>query len=193
MLQPRYSTDDRIECGCDEVGRGCLAGPVVAAAVVLPPDFSCDMINDSKQLSEIKREQLSNLIKAEAIAWAIAEVSPGEIDRINILQASFWAMHKAVAALSIRPELLLVDGNRFKPYEDIPHHCVIHGDALYQNIAAASILAKTYRDGYMREASLRYVGYGWETNVGYPTKEHKAALERLGPTPLHRLSFGRKK
>ncbi|GAD05828.1 ribonuclease HI [Porphyromonas crevioricanis JCM 15906] len=189
MLRSHYQPGRSSECGCDEAGRGCLAGPVFAAAVILPPDFSCDLLNDSKKLSVRKREALRVLIEREALAWSVASVSAEEIDQINILRASFLAMHRAIASLSISPELLLIDGNRFEPFGNLPHYCIVHGDALYQSIAAASILAKTHRDSYMQEAALRFPGYDWEHNMGYPTKTHREAIARLGTTPIHRLTF----
>lgn len=183
------------EAGCDEAGRGCLCGPVSCAAVILPPGFECDELNDSKQLTAAARERLRCLIEAEATAWAVVMVEPDEIDRINILNASIAGMQRALDALATRPEHILVDGNRFRPYldpqrmVDIPHHTVVKGDATYMSIAAASILAKTHRDQLMREYAARWPGYGWEKNMGYPTRAHYDALERLGPTPIHRLSF----
>lgn len=183
------------EAGCDEAGRGCLCGPVSCAAVILPADFSSDEINDSKQLSPSQRERLAALIKERAVAWAVEFVSAAEIDSINILNASIIGMHRAVARLGVRPDHLIVDGNRFKQYVDeelraIPHHTVVKGDATYFSIAAASILAKTARDEYMEELAKEYPGYGWERNMGYPTKEHLEALKRLGVTPHHRQSYG---
>lgn len=183
------------EAGCDEAGRGCLCGPVSCAAVILPPGFECDELNDSKQLTSAARERLRGLIEATATAWAVVMVEPDEIDRINILNASIAGMQRALDALATRPEHILVDGNRFRPYldpqrmADIPHHTVVKGDATYMSIAAASILAKTHRDQLMREYAARWPGYGWEKNMGYPTRAHYDALERLGPTPIHRLSF----
>ena len=188
MLKAAYSPD-LIEAGCDETGRGCLAGPVVAAAVILPKTYSNKWLNDSKQLSKKIRNQLEDEIKTDAVAWAVAEASSKEIDQINILNASFLAMHRAIQALSRLPELLLIDGNRFNPFPAIPHHCIIKGDAKFQSIAAASILAKTYRDGLMDQFGEKYTGYGWETNVGYPTLEHRSALKEIGPCPMHRRSF----
>lgn len=178
-----------LEAGCDEAGRGCLCGPVACAAVILPPDFVCEELNDSKKLSEKKREQLRPLIEREALAWAVTMVSPQEIDTINILNASIEGMHRALDALSIRPDHILVDGNRFKPYHDIPHTTVIKGDATFMSIAAASILAKTHRDELMNKLALEYPGYGWEINKGYPTKAHREAIARLGVSPCHRLTF----
>ena len=179
----------RIEAGCDEAGRGCLAGAVFAAAVILPPDFSNEQLNDSKQLSEKRRYALRPLIEREALAWAVGIVTPEEIDRINILNASFLAMHRAVDQLKIRPQHLLIDGNRFNPYAGIPHTTVVKGDGKYLSIAAASVLAKTYRDDYMNELAVRYPGYHWLENKGYPTKAHREAIRQLGVTPYHRRSF----
>ena len=188
MLLP-YLLPDRIEAGCDEAGRGCLAGPVYAAAVILPLDFKNALLNDSKQLSEKKRYELRPLIEAEAIAWAVGIVSAEEIDRINILKASFLAMHRAVDQLAVRPEHLLIDGNRFTPYPDISHTTVIKGDGKYLSIAAASILAKTYRDDYMDSLSKDFPCYQWEKNKGYPTKAHREALQINGASVHHRKSF----
>lgn len=179
----------RIEAGCDEAGRGCLAGAVFAAAVILPEGFRNEDLNDSKQLSEKKRYKLRPLIEQEAIAWAVGIVSPEEIDRINILKASFLAMHRAVEQLTIKPEHLLIDGNRFTPYPGIPHTTVIKGDGKYLSIAAASILAKTYRDDYMDKLALEYPGYHWTENKGYPTKAHREAIREQGITPYHRKTF----
>ena len=188
MLE-RYLVAGRIEAGCDEAGRGCLAGPVTAAAVILPADFANELINDSKQLSERQREQLRPVIECEAVAWAVAHVSPAEIDRINILNASIMAMHRAIDQLAVRPEALLIDGNRFRPYPGIPHTTIIKGDGKMLSIAAASILAKTHRDELMRQLAQEFPGYGWEGNKGYPTREHRDAIRRLGITPHHRHSF----
>ena len=179
----------RLEAGCDEAGRGCLAGAVFAAAVILPPDFSNEQLNDSKQLSEKRRYALRPLIQREALAWAVGIVTPEEIDRINILNASFLAMHRAVDQLKIRPQHLLIDGNRFNPYAGIPHTTVVKGDGKYLSIAAASVLAKTYRDDYMNELAAQYPGYHWLENKGYPTKAHREAIRQLGVTPYHRRSF----
>ena len=179
----------RLEAGCDEAGRGCLAGAVFAAAVILPPDFSNEQLNDSKQLSEKRRYALRPLIEREAVAWAVGIVTPEEIDRINILNASFLAMHRAVDQLKIRPQHLLIDGNRFNPYAGIPHTTVVKGDGKYLSIAAASVLAKTYRDDYMNELAAQYPGYHWLENKGYPTKAHREAIRQLGVTPYHRRSF----
>src|SRR6478736_954826 len=182
-------TPDLIEAGCDEVGRGCLAGPVVAAAVILPKNFAHELLTDSKQLTKEERNSLHAEIKQVALAWAVAEVSPEEIDQINILNASFLAMHKALDQLKLRPELLLIDGNRFKPYQEIKHECIIKGDANYLSIAAASVLAKIYRDDLMGQLGEKYPGYGWHTNVGYPTVEHRNGIRSLGITLYHRKSF----
>ena len=188
MLQP-YLIAGRIEAGCDEAGRGCLAGPVTAAAVILPADFHDDLINDSKQLTERQRERLRPIIEREAVAWAVAMVSPQEIDRINILKASITAMHRALDQLTVRPEGILVDGNRFFPYHNIPHTTIIKGDATMLSIAAASILAKTHRDEYMRLLDREFPQYGWANNKGYPTADHRAAIAQHGPTIHHRHSF----
>ena len=188
MLLPSFGSG-KTEAGCDEAGRGPLAGPVVASAVILSPDFKNELLNDSKKLGKKDRESLEIVIKEEALAWAIAEVSPEEIDEINILNASFLAMHRAIDQLKLRPELLLIDGNRFKKYQEIPHECVVKGDGKYMSIAAASILAKTHRDHLMEVAAQQYPGYGWESNAGYPTAKHRAAIKELGATPFHRKSF----
>jgi ribonuclease HII len=188
LLQLSFTPDKR-EAGCDEVGRGCLAGPVVAAAVVLPKKYKHTLLNDSKQLTEKVRLELDEVIKREAIAWAIAEVSPSEIDQINILNASFKAMHLALDQLTTIPELLLIDGNRFKTYRQIPHQCIVKGDAKFLSIAAASILAKNYRDTLMKKLAIEFPGYGWATNVGYPTQQHRNGIKKQGITPHHRLSF----
>lgn len=188
MLRSAYSKV-HIEAGCDEAGRGCLAGPVVAAAVVLPKKYKHKLLNDSKQLTRQERDTLRIDIERDALAWAVADVDHEEIDRINILNASFLAMHKAIDKLTLRPELLLIDGNRFKPYADISHQCIIKGDGKYLSIAAASILAKTYRDEMMHSLALQYPGYFWETNVGYPTQAHRDGIKQLGITPFHRKSF----
>lgn len=177
------------EAGCDEAGRGCLAGAVYAAAVILPPDFHNEELNDSKQLSEKRRYALRPVIEQEAIAWAVGIVTPEEIDQINILKASFLAMHRAIDQLKVRPEHLLIDGNRFTPYEGIPHTTVVKGDGKYLSIAAASILAKTYRDDYMNQIALEYPNYAWKENKGYPTKAHREAIRQYGITPYHRKSF----
>ncbi len=177
------------EAGTDEAGRGCLAGPVVAAAVILPDGFTHPLLNDSKQLSESRRDKLRPIIESESIAWAIGIVDNEEIDRINILNASILAMHRALDGLAVKPGAVIVDGNRFKPWADVEFTTYVKGDGRFGNIAAASILAKTERDRIMREAAVRYPGYNWENNKGYPTRDHRAAIERLGPTPLHRMTF----
>ncbi|MDR1919967.1 MAG: ribonuclease HII [Tannerellaceae bacterium] len=188
MLSP-YLEPNRIEAGCDEAGRGCLAGDVYAAAVILPPDFRDPILNDSKQLSEKQRYALRPRIEREALAWAVGIASAREIDEINILNASFLAMHRAIAALTLPPEHLLIDGNRFKPYPGIAHTTLVKGDSRYLSIAAASILAKTYRDDYMNNLDAAYPCYGWKQNKGYPTATHRAAIQTQGLSPHHRLSF----
>lgn len=188
MLQ-QFLKEGRIEAGCDEAGRGCLAGPVTAAAVILPPDFSNELLNDSKQLTEHQRDLLRPIIEREALAWAVAFVSPQEIDEINILKASFIAMHRALDQLAVRPEALLIDGNRFIPYKDIPHTTIVKGDGKFMSIAAASVLAKTHRDEYMRRIATDYPQYGWDKNKGYPTTAHREAIAQFGPTPHHRMTF----
>ena len=184
-----FFNPNTVEAGCDEAGRGCLAGPVVAAAVILPQGYTHTTLNDSKQLSHKQREALRADIERDAVAFAVAFVSPQKIDEINILKASFLAMHRALDTLSVQPELLLIDGNRFTPYGETPHECIIKGDGKYLAIAAASILAKTYRDEYMLAQHLLYPNYNWKTNQGYPTKQHRAAIAEHGTTPLHRLTF----
>ena len=188
MLEAKYSTC-RLEAGCDEAGRGCLAGPVVAAAVILPEGFRNELLNDSKQLTEKQREELRPLIEREATAWAVALVDNEEIDRVNILKASILAMHRALDALEVRPEYILVDGNHFLPYGETPYACIVKGDGKYMSIAAASILAKTHRDEFMRQIDREYPQYGWTKNMGYPTKEHIEAIRKYGFTPYHRKSF----
>ena len=178
-----------VEAGCDEAGRGCIAGPVFAAAVILSPQFSNPVLDDSKKLSAKKRQHLRILIEQEALAWAVGVVHEKEIDQINILNASFLAMHRALDSLSLVPSHLLIDGNRFKPYGLISHSCIVKGDGIYASIAAASILAKTHRDEYMESMHLEYPLYGWNKNKGYPTREHRKAVLKLGPTPYHRRSF----
>jgi ribonuclease HII len=178
-----------IEAGCDEAGRGCLAGPVFAAAVILPKDYSNPLLNDSKKLNERQRQELKPQIEKDAIAWAVAEVSPAEIDKINILNASILAMHKAVDLLKIKPESLLIDGNRFKKYQNIAHHCIIKGDGKYLSIAAASILAKTYRDEFMDRLHIEFPFYSCKENKGYPTKKHREGIKESGITIHHRQSF----
>lgn len=177
------------EAGTDEAGRGCLAGPVFAAAVILPDDFQNELINDSKKLTERRRELLRPVIEAEAIAWAVGVVSAQEIDKINILNASILAMHRALDALSVRPRAVIVDGNRFKPYRDLDCRTFVKGDGRFANIAAASILAKTHRDEFMRRIHDEYPMYHWDVNKGYPTKAHRKAIEQFGPSPYHRMSF----
>ena len=179
----------RLEAGCDEAGRGPLAGPVYAAAVILPEDFHHPLLNDSKKMTEKSRELLRPIIEREAIAWAVEEVSAEEIDTINILNASITGMQRAVRRLSVKPEFLLIDGNRFKPFDDYQYQCVVKGDATFASIAAASVLAKTYRDEHMRRLAQEYPQYGWERNMGYPTKEHVDAIIKHGYTPHHRKSF----
>lgn len=188
MLQSNL-VKGRIEAGCDEAGRGCLAGSVYAAAVIFPSDYQNQLLNDSKQLSEKQRYLLRDIIEQEALAWAIGIVSPEEIDQINILNASFLAMHRAIAQLKIQPEHLLIDGNRFNPYAGIPHTTIVKGDSKFLSIAAASILAKTYRDDYMHRLHQEYPCYNWHKNKGYPTQEHREAIKREGLSPYHRKSF----
>jgi ribonuclease HII len=188
MLRSSF-TKDLLEAGCDEAGRGCLAGPVVAAAVIFPKKYRHKKLNDSKQLTREEREELRIEIERDALAWAVAEVGHAEIDQINILNASFKAMHLALEKLSMQPELLLIDGNRFNRYKEVRHECIIKGDGKYLSIAAASVLAKTYRDDLMNNLAKQFCGYGWETNVGYPTLEHREGIRQLGITPYHRRSF----
>ena len=188
MLKSSFS-GSKVEAGCDEVGRGCLAGPVVAAAVILPMDYKHKLLTDSKQLSKTKREIVKIDILKDAIAYAIAEIPNEMVDKINVLQASLLGMHKSLDQLRILPELILVDGNKFNPYRNIPHECIIKGDGKYLSIAAASILAKTYRDDLMEKLGNTHPEYGWVRNVGYPTKEHRKAIEEYGITPYHRKSF----
>ncbi len=193
---------DLVEAGCDEAGRGCLAGSVFAAAVILPPDYDNELLNDSKKLTAARRYELRQQIEHDAVAWAVGVVTPDEIDKINILHASFLAMHRAIDQLSVRPQALIVDGNRFDPYrppvegtegaratDPLPHTCVVKGDGRYQPIAAASILAKTYRDDYMDDLARRYPMYDWKSNKGYPTKKHREGIRRYGISPFHRRSF----
>ena len=184
-----YRTEGLIEAGCDEAGRGCLAGPVVASAVILPRDFQNKLLNDSKKLSEKQRLSLRPIIEKQALFWGIGIVTPQEIDKINILNASFLGMHRAIEQLKQKPEQLLIDGNRFNPYKDIPHHCIIKGDSKYLSIAAASILAKTYRDDIMKKLDLEFDSYAWKKNKGYPTIAHRKAIQEKGITPHHRKSF----
>ena len=188
MLLP-YLDPTKVEAGCDEAGRGCLAGSVFAAAVILPPDFESELLNDSKKLTEKQRYALRPLIEKEALAWAVGIVTPEEIDEINILNASFLAMHRAVEQLQIAPNHLLIDGNRFTPYPNIPHTCVIKGDGKYLSIAAASVLAKTYRDDYMEALHAEFDCYDWKQNKGYPTRKHREAIRQHGTTPYHRMTF----
>ncbi len=188
MLLSCFSPD-LIEAGCDEAGRGCLAGPVVAAAVILPKDYRHEKLTDSKQLNRLQRETLRKDILRDAMAWAVAEVSCEEIDMINILNASFKAMHRAIDKLTQKPQLLLIDGNRFNPYGQLQHRCIVKGDSKYLSIAAASVLAKTYRDDYMQSIAKQFPGYGWERNAGYPTREHRNGIRAHGITPFHRKSF----
>ena len=196
MLASHYYKG-KIEAGCDEAGRGCLAGSVYAAAVIFPEDYQNDELNDSKQLTDKKRHQLRTIIERDAIAWAVGIVTPEEIDKINILNASFLAMHRALDQLKVRPEAVIVDGNRFKPYtppqseggKPLPHTCIVKGDGKYLSIAAASILAKTYRDDYMDRLAEEYPQYDWQSNKGYPTKKHREAIRQFGITPYHRKSY----
>jgi ribonuclease HII len=188
-LRSYFDKENEFEAGCDEVGRGCLAGPVVASAVILPKIFTHPYLTDSKKLSASKRADLVEVIKSKSISWAIASCSPEEIDQVNILKASFWAMHKALDQLKQKPDFLLIDGNRFTPYQEIKHECVIKGDSKYFSIAAASILAKEYRDNLMRDLAVIHPHYGWERNVGYPTKQHRTGIEKFGITEHHRKSF----
>ena len=188
MLLP-YLEPGRLEAGCDEAGRGCLAGPVFAAAVILPDGYTNDLFNDSKKLSEHARDALRPVIERDALAWAVGIVDNDEIDHINILQASFLAMHRAVDGLSVRPDFLLIDGNRFRPYDGISHQCIVKGDGKMMSIAAASILAKTHRDEFMKRIHEEFPQYGWIVNKGYPTKAHRVAIARFGATPYHRHTF----
>ena len=196
MLASHYY-EGKIEAGCDEAGRGCLAGSVYAAAVILPEDYQNDELNDSKQLTDKRRKQLREIIERDAVAWAVGIVTPDEIDKINILNASILAMHRALDQLSVRPEAIIVDGNRFKPYHpvingspvNIPHTTIVKGDGKYLSIAAASILAKTYRDDYMDQLALEYPQYDWQKNKGYPTPKHREAIRQYGITPFHRKTF----
>lgn len=184
-----YFDKNLTEAGCDEAGRGCLAGPVYAASVILPKNYRNKWLDDSKKLSDKDRYELRPEIEEKALTWAVGVVDNVEIDEINILKASFLAMHRAIDKLKQKPELLLIDGNRFTPYKKTPHQCIVKGDAKFLSIAAASILAKTYRDDFMKEAAITYPQYGWEQNMGYPTKKHRDAIRIYGTTPLHRLTF----
>lgn len=188
MLESCYYKG-KVEAGCDEAGRGCLAGSVYAAAVILPEDYQNELLNDSKQLTEKKRYQLREIIERDAVAWAVGVVTPEEIDKMNILNASILAMHRALDQLKVRPEAVIVDGNRFKKYKDLPHTTIVKGDGKYLSIAAASILAKTYRDDYMNRLAEEYPQYDWLSNKGYPTKKHREAIRQYGITPYHRKSF----
>ena len=188
-MLPSSTTPFILEAGCDEAGRGCLAGPVFAAAVILPDGYTNELLNDSKKLTAKQREALRPIIERDAVAWAVASCDHAEIDSINILNASILAMHRALDALDVTPGAIAVDGNRFKPYKDIQHTTVIKGDSKFGNIAAASILAKTYRDEFMVKASKEYPGYNWEVNKGYPTRDHRAAIAAIGPSPIHRMTF----
>lgn len=188
MLENHYY-EGLVEAGCDEAGRGCLAGSVFAAAVILPPDYEKELLNDSKKLTDRKRKQLREIIEHDAVDWAVGIVEPGEIDEINILNASILAMHRALDQLKVRPEAVIVDGNRFKPYRDLPYTTIVKGDGKYLSIAAASILAKTYRDDYMDRLAEDYPQYDWKSNKGYPTKKHRQAIRECGITPFHRRSF----
>lgn len=192
MLENCYQKD-LIEAGCDEAGRGCLAGSVFAAAVILPPDFHHPLLNDSKQMSARNRDTLRAIIEREAVAWAVAEIPAGRIDEINILNASFEGMNTAIRQLSVAPQFIAVDGNRFRPQLTLPYACIVKGDGKYADIAAASVLAKTHRDEYMMRLHEEYPQYGWDRNKGYPTREHRLAIRRYGLTPYHRLSFNHEK
>ena len=188
MLRNNYY-EGMVEAGCDEAGRGCLAGSVYAAAVILPPDYHNELLNDSKQLTEKRRYALREAIQRDAVAWAVGVVTPEEIDNINILNASILAMHRALDQLAVRPEAVIVDGNRFKPYGGLPYSTIVKGDGKYLSIAAASILAKTYRDDYMGKLAEEYPQYDWKGNKGYPTKKHRDAIRKFGTTPYHRRTF----
>ncbi len=188
MLASHYY-EGKVEAGCDEAGRGCLAGSVYAAAVILPEDYQNELLNDSKQLTEKKRYELREIIERDAVAWAVGIVTPEEIDKVNILNASILAMHRALDQLKVRPEAIIVDGNRFKPYQKLPHTTIVKGDGKYLSIAAASILAKTYRDDYMNQLAEEYPQYDWRSNKGYPTKKHREAIKQFGITPYHRKSY----
>lgn len=189
MLASHYFNEYELEAGCDEAGRGCLAGSVYAAAVVFPKDYHNEELNDSKKLTAHRRYELRKVVERDALAWAVGVVTPEEIDKINILNASILAMHRALDQLSVRPEAVIVDGNRFKPYRDLPYTTIVKGDGRYLSIAAASILAKTFRDDYMDALAEEYPQYDWKSNKGYPTKKHREAVRRYGPTPFHRMSF----
>jgi ribonuclease HII len=184
-----FFKENTLEAGCDEAGRGCLAGPVYAAAVILPPDFSNPLLNDSKQLTEAQRYQLRPIIEEQALAWAVGTVDNVEVDKINVLNAAYLSMHRAIDQLKMRPEFLIIDGNRFKAYPGIPHACIVKGDGKYLSIAAASVLAKTYRDDYMLALAKEFPHYGWEQNKGYPTEAHRQAIRQFGVTSYHRKTF----
>ena len=188
MLLDHYY-EGKVEAGCDEAGRGCLAGSVYAAAVILPVGYQNELLNDSKQLTEKRRYELREIIQRDAVAWAVGIVTPEEIDKINILNASILAMHRALDQFQVRPEAVIVDGNRFKKYQDLPHTTIVKGDGKYLSIAAASILAKTYRDDYMNQLAEEYPQYDWRSNKGYPTKKHREAIRQYGTTPYHRMSY----
>ena len=188
MLLDHYY-EGKVEAGCDEAGRGCLSGSVYAAAVILPVGYQNELLNDSKQLTEKRRYELREIIQRDAVAWAVGIVTPEEIDKINILNASILAMHRALDQLQVRPEAVIVDGNRFKKYKDLPHTTIVKGDGKYLSIAAASILAKTYRDDYMNQLAEEYPQYDWRSNKGYPTKRHREAIRQYGTTPYHRMSY----
>lgn len=189
MLASHYFNEYELEAGCDEAGRGCLAGSVYAAAVVFPKDYHNEELNDSKKLTAHRRYELRKVVERDALAWAVGVVTPEEIDKINILNASILAMHRALDQLTVRPEAVIVDGNCFKPYRDLPYTTIVKGDGRYLSIAAASILAKTFRDDYMDALAEEYPQYDWKSNKGYPTKKHREAVRRYGPTPYHRMSF----
>lgn len=189
MLASHYFNEYELEAGCDEAGRGCLAGSVYAAAVVFSKDYHNEELNDSKKLTAHRRYELRKVVERDALAWAVGVVTPEEIDKINILNASILAMHRALDQLTVRPEAVIVDGNRFKPYRDLPYTTIVKGDGRYLSIAAASILAKTFRDDYMDALAEEYPQYDWKSNKGYPTKKHREAVRRYGPTPYHRMSF----
>ncbi len=188
MLRSSFS-DKFIEAGCDEAGRGCLAGPVYAAAVILPKNFNHPLLNDSKKMTAIQRESLRKVVEEQALAWAVAMVDNHEIDQVNILNASFLAMHRALSQLPVQPELILVDGNRFKPFADIPYYCIVKGDGIFSSIAAASVLAKTHRDEYMQNLHPLFPEYNWQRNKGYPTLEHRKIVIEKGFSPYHRKTF----
>jgi ribonuclease HII len=188
MLKSNYSGCE-LEAGTDEAGRGCLSGPVVAAAVILPLDFHHEFLNDSKQLSEAKRRTLRPIIEKEALAYAVAFIDNEEVDQLNVLQASITGMHRSIESLSVQPEFIIVDGNKFRNFQGIPHKTIVKGDAKYKSIAAASVLAKTYRDDFMEKIHAEYPDYNWKKNKGYPTKEHREAIQKVGPTKYHRKSF----